>query len=99
MNDDIQIILTPEQAEALLPEGDTMHSMSGGGFVIVGCNHSRENTIKAFRSALQIEIGGPACKSMKHPIVVWDRNDHCVFYQADMEKVEAFEAAFIPVPA
>lgn len=98
MSDDSKLLLTPEEAESLLRPGATIHNFVQAGFVVLGCDFSREKAIEALKSALQIEIGGNGSKSMGHPIVVWDREDHHSFFEADMEKVAAFEAARAEAP-
>lgn len=96
MTDD-HIFLTPAEAESLLFEGDCVHAIRQGGFAVIGCDWSREEVLKAFASAKRLEIGGPACQRMGHPIAVTD--DHGpVFFAADMDKVAAMEAAKIATP-
>jgi hypothetical protein len=87
-----RIILTADEAISLLPEGEYVHNTTGG-MIMIGCDYSRESAEKALRGAVQIEIGGPMCKAMRHPLVTWDSPKHCTFFEADMDKVEAFEAA------
>lgn len=92
------LILTPEQALALMPEGEYIHNFVGGRGIIIGCDWTRAEAIDALHRAVQIEIGGPQCKKMGHPIIVWDSKTHHCFAQADMAKVEAFEAAALATP-
>lgn len=99
MADDDKVILTPEQAEAMLPEGKHVHNFANPGGMLIGCDYEREHAIAALRSARQIELGGEQCMAMKHPIVVWETERRCTFFQADMEKVAAFEAAQSAVTA
>ncbi len=90
--DEDKVIITPEDAESLLLDGDTVHNYANPGMnMFIGCNYSKEDAIKAFKSALAIEIAGPHCKSMKHPLAVWSDKHHVTFFEADMAKVEAFE--------
>lgn len=93
MSDD-KVILTPAEAEALLPDGDTIHNFVNPGVgMIVGCDYERASALEAFAKAVQIELGGEQSMRLKHPIIVWDSEKHYSFFQADMEKVAAFEAA------
>jgi hypothetical protein len=93
---DERVIITPAEAESLLKEGaDDIHNLMQRGMLFVGMDWSRESVIKAFKEAKQIEIGGDTCKGMKHPIVVWNTEKSFSFFEADMEKVEAFEDARI----
>lgn len=92
MSDDTPVFLTPEEAESLLLGGEYVHSIRQRGFAFIGCDWSRASVIEAFAKALRLEIGGPACQRMGHPIVVTD--DHGpVFFEADMDKVAALEAS------
>lgn len=94
MADDDKMIITPAEAESLLAEGEYVHNFANpGAGLMVGCDYERANAIEAFKSAHSIEIGGDGCKRMKHPIVVWDSPRHYTFFEADMEKLAAFEAA------
>ena len=91
--DGTPVTLTPEDAESLLIDGnEVVHNFVASGMMI-GCDYSRENAVAAFRRAVRIEIGGDNCKAMGHALIVWDRDDHCSFFEADKEKVAAFEAA------
>ena len=91
MSDD-RILLTADEAISLLPEGEYVHNTTGG-MIMIGCDYSRESAEKSLREAVQIEIGGPMCKAMRHPLVTWDSPHHCTFFEADMDKVAAFEAS------
>ena len=91
---DARIILTPDEAISLLLEGDYIHNYANPrGGLFLGVDYDREDAIEAFRKAKQIEIGGPGCKSMGHPLAVWESDDRVTFFAADMAKVEAFEAS------
>lgn len=90
---DDKVILTPDEAEGLLKDGaEIIHNFAQSSFMILGCDYDRASAIKAFKDAHQIELGGDNCKQLKHPIIVWDRPDHYTFFEADMAKVDAFEA-------
>jgi hypothetical protein len=90
---DERVILTPDQAIGLLhDEGEYVHNFTMGQ-IMIGVDYSRDAAIKAFREAHQIELGGPGTMRMRHPLVVWDTPRHCTAFEADMSKVEAFEAA------
>src|SRR6185369_14158525 len=90
---DEKIILTPDEAIELLPSGEHVHNFANHGTTLLaGCDFERGDAIAALRKAIQIELGGEHCMSMKHPIVAWDSKTHCSFFEADMTKVEALEA-------
>jgi hypothetical protein len=90
---DDRFLITPEEAESLLNEGEFVHNFIDGRFVILGCDYDRASAIAAFKAAKSIEIGGDGCKAMRHPIVVFDQNGKHSFFAADMDKVEALEAS------
>lgn len=89
---DNKVILTAEQAEALLAPGERVHNFANPAGMLVGCDDDRDRAIAALKAAKQIELGGPACMAMKHPIVVWDSEKHCTFFEADMDKIAALES-------
>ena len=89
-----KLIITPAEAESLLIDGaDYVHNyLNPRGGVFIGCDYQRADAIAAFEEAVGIEIAGPGCKSMKHPIAVWKTENDVSFFEADMAKVERFEA-------
>lgn len=94
MSDDDKLIISADEAESLLADGTYIHNFVNPAVgMLIGCDYDRADAIKAFKSALRIEIGGDGCKSMKHPICVWESKDRNSFFEADMDKVEALEAA------
>lgn len=88
-----KVILTTDEAIDLLAGGDQVHNYIQAGFSLVGCDYERANAIKEIREAKQIELAGPAAMAMKHPIAVWSSDTCVTFFEADMEKVAAFEKA------
>lgn len=94
MSDEAKFIITPEEAESLLYDGaDSVHNFMDAGIALVGCDWSRESTIEAFKEAIQIEIAGPSARGMNHALAVWSSKTEHSFFEADPEKVEAFERA------
>lgn len=94
MSDDNKVILSPEQAEALFPEGEYVHNfVNPGAGLMIGCDYDRADAIKALQEADSIELAGPGAMGMKHPIAVWDKAGKLSFFAADMAKVEALSAA------
>lgn len=89
---DEKLILTPDEAATLLPDGDNIHNFIQRGPMFIGCDFSRDGAVEAFKRAKRIELGGENCKAMKHPLAVWDANERLSFFAANMEKVAAFEA-------
>jgi hypothetical protein len=92
MSDEDRLIITADEAIGLLPEGEYVHNTTGG-MIMIGCDYSRKSAEECLKGAVQIEIGGPMCRAMRHPIVCWDTPKHCTFFEADMVKLEALEAS------
>lgn len=94
MATDDKFIITADEAASLLVDGaEYIHNFVQADFAIIGCDFDREGAINAFKAAHLIEIGGSACKGMKHPIVVHEEGGRYSFFEADMAKVEALEAS------
>lgn len=89
---DERCVITPDEAESLLADGEYVHNYTRGPFML-GADWPRAEAIAALRAAAEIEIGGPSCKAMGHPLAVHEPTGRVSFFAADMAKVEAFEAA------
>lgn len=90
---DEKIILTPEEAESILADGEHIHSYANpAGGLMLGCDHGRLAVIAGFKTAHAIELGGDNCKRMNHALVVWTEPTRLLFFQTDPAKVEALEA-------
>lgn len=89
MTDD-RIFLTPDEAAGLLADGEFIHSYRQAGFALLGADWERSEVIAALSKAKSIEIGGPSCQAMKHPIVMIDAHGPC-FFEADMVKTAQME--------
>lgn len=95
MSDD-KVILTAAEAESLLADGDTVHSfINPRNAVLVGYEYDRAHAIAGLHAAKQVELAGDAAKALKHPLAVWD-DLGVSFFEADMDKVAAFEVARMP---
>jgi hypothetical protein len=94
MTDDIRLFLTPDEAISLLPEGEYIHNTTGG-MIRIGIDYTRDDAIKALRGAHKLEIGGPACRAARHPLVMWSTNERATFFEADMDKLDALEAELL----
>lgn len=89
-----QLVIAPSQAEGLLLDGPYIHTMRNpAGGMFLWCDMDRADAIAAMNAAVQIEIGGPGCRAMRHPIAVWHSKNDLTFFEADMQKLEAFEIA------
>jgi hypothetical protein len=88
---DTKIILTPDQAESLLPPGERVHGFVNPPWGFVGCDSSRKAVVRLIREARLLEIGGERAKRMKHALVVHPREGGCKLFATDMERVKAVE--------
>jgi hypothetical protein len=74
-------ILTPEQAKAMLADGESIHTFrSSVPGVLLGADWDRNALMEAIDEAETLEIGGPACRNMNHGLVVWT-GDNPLFVQ------------------
>lgn len=64
-----RITLTAEQAIALLPDGDTVHTFRSTTMCLIGADWSRDKLIEALQSG-RIEIGGEQCRAVYHGLVL-----------------------------
>ncbi len=63
--------LTTEQALALLPDGDRIHTFRGGGGLMLGADWDRPELEQCIRDN-ECELSGPAATSMGHGLFVHD---------------------------
>lgn len=85
-------VLTAEEAESLLPEGDEIHNYIQAGPGLLGANYPRDRVLILFGEAESIELGGKICTAMDHPIVIRLKNGRILFFKADMEKLKKFQS-------
>ena len=88
---DTKLILTPDQAESLLPAGERIHGFVNPPWGFVECDSSRKDVVRLIREARLLEIGGERAKRMKHALVVHAREGGCKLFATDMERVKAVE--------
>lgn len=70
MNDDI-VLLTYDEAVALLPEGGTVHTLLDTGTgCLVGADWSREQVLDLLRAGRR-EVTGPAAQAMDHGLAAF----------------------------
>lgn len=76
MNDE-RVLLTDEQAEAMLPDGDAIHtfqqSMTSG--VLIGCDLPRARVLEMIRNG-QPELSGETATRMGHGLAVSTGSGH-----------------------
>lgn len=69
---DERFFITYDEAVAMLPAGDRIHTFRPGGtFAIIGCAYDRADVLYILRRG-KPEIGGKMCTQMNHGLVVGD---------------------------
>jgi hypothetical protein len=81
-----RVKLTAEELDAMMPEGEYVHTLMGGGFAVVGCDRKRSELLE-YAAKGQAELAGATAKSMGHGAAV-STEDGFVFV-ATIEKEEA----------
>lgn len=83
-------MITPEQAINLLNDGDTIHTFNNPSGMLIGADHDRSRVIeKINRNSANLEIGGDACRRMKHGLVINDGS--LLFIETNEEKLNQFD--------
>lgn len=60
------IYLTPDEAIALLPDRDRIHTFVNPNGMLIGADHERESLIKDMREATEIMVTGEMAQNMGH---------------------------------
>jgi hypothetical protein len=67
---DERVYLTVEQALAMLPEGERVHTFRGGGAMMIGCDWDRADIEMAIRETDHRELSGQVATAMKHGLCI-----------------------------
>ena len=74
--------LTYDEAVALLPDGDTVHTFLQAGPTLLGADWDRAKILELLRQAdPEIELTGPAAQSMGHGMAAYDEDGTPVFIE------------------
>lgn len=66
-----RVLLTPEQAIAMLADGEQVHAfVNPTGGMLVGADWSRGEAADYIKAAKEREVAGKAAQSMKHGLAV-----------------------------
>ena len=88
--------VTHEEAVALLPDGEYVHTIVNNGCAMVGADWSREDILKELHSKEVIELTGEHARSMGHGICAYNKDAKwqidLLFIETDTEKLKAFDA-------
>jgi len=67
-----QKLISFEDAQQFLPEGEEVHTFRQGGPALVGCHWDKKDLLKAMKQS-SIEITGEMAQSMKHGLAIQDK--------------------------
>lgn len=81
---DKQTKLTPEVAEDLLPDGDTVHTFRQSGMALIGADWPKQRILERFRTH-GVELAGEGARSMNHGICSYDDTGY-LFIETRREK-------------
>ena len=89
--------ITPNEAKELLNPGDYIHTFRNPAGMLIGADIKRDKILEILNTYPDsIEIGGSACRGMKHGLIV-DDGDY-LFIETDMEKLDLFDPPSNPNP-
>lgn len=73
--DDEQVLLSYDEAAALLPDGERVHTFLDGGLALIGADWDRADILALLREADCLEVTGPQAQAMGHGLVAWRTTD------------------------
>lgn len=73
---DERVVVPFEEAVAMLPDGDDIHTFRSSPMCLIGADWRREQIIEAIRDG-GVELAGPTATSMGHGLVLC--NDRTLF--------------------
>lgn len=80
MADDKPTKLTPEELDALMPEGDMVHTfMNPTASMLIGADWKRSKILEAAKK--RCELSGEQATAMKHGAVIWNEDNQPVFIE------------------
>ena len=86
--------ITAEEAADLLPDGDAIHTFTGGG-PLIGTDWDREEVLNKLKTSDKIEIAGETARGLGHGIAVYNDDakclSHVLFIETDEEKLNKFD--------
>lgn len=91
---DGKIYLNAEEAIALLPKGETIHTFYSTGICLVGGDWDRADILQKLTEVDKIEITGEQARSMGHGLAAYNngaRLEDILFIETDEAKLDAFD--------
>ena len=90
----MKYFLTYEQAEELLPEGETVHTFYNNGPILAGADWGRDEIIDKLKKSDHIELTGESARGMGHGMCAYNEGatlSDVLFIETDEKKVAALE--------
>lgn len=82
MSDDVKQLLTYDEAVALLPDGERIHTFMQADPVLLGADWDRAEILELLRQAdPEIEVTGPEAQSVGHGLAAYDADGEPVFIE------------------
>jgi hypothetical protein len=78
-DDDEIVLLSYEEAVALLPDGDRIHTFVNPGGLLVGAHWDRADILDLLERTERREITGPSAQSFGHGLVAYRESGVPVF--------------------
>jgi len=78
---DDEVLMSYDEAVALLPDGDRIHTFVNPAGILIGADWDRDGVLSLLRDADRREVSGPAAQSFGHGLAAW-RDGKPVFIQA-----------------
>jgi hypothetical protein len=79
-------ILTAHDAMTLIGPGDPVHVLvNPAGGVLVGADWTRAEILRLLDEAEVVELGGPECRRIEHPVVATRRGERYFIAAKDRE--------------
>ena len=79
MTDDV-VLLSYDDAVALLPEGGRIHTILDSGIALLGADWDRDQVLDLLRTTDRREVTGPAAQAMGHGLAAF-RDGEPVFIE------------------
>ena len=87
--------LTYEEAVALLPDCEYVHTFYNHGFGLVGADWGREEILDKLRKSEVIELTGEQARALGHGICAYAKDakyqSEILFIETDSEKLKKFD--------
>jgi len=86
--------LTIEEATALLPDCEIIHTFYSTGMCLIGGDWDRADILQKLAEVDKIELAGDSARSMGHGLAVYKHDAKLIdvlFIETDKDKIDAFD--------